>query len=303
MCGIMGMSWMEGAISPGRRAILSNHLAIGNDKRGGHSWSVTALDNKEINISRGLGNMGDHAWHLADTNFYFAHTRFATIGAKTVENAHSFEIGDIIGSHNGAVSNHSELDRKYNRKCDVDSMHIFYHLNEKLPLDTIEGYGAIEWVSKKDLTKIYLSKLKGGSLAIFGIGSPEDAKTKGVVWSSDEKHLLEALFAAGIKEFFPYKVEEGVVFFATNGEVYIDNHRKLEIGKEVHRKATSYYEHDSYSGYTNRSSFQTTGGSTNSSTKSESNTERDYADWQEWIAYCEANEGKATSGASCSTTA
>jgi len=303
MCGIFGYNFKEGTISDGRRAILGNNLARLNDKRGGHSWGVCSIDGNTTDINRGLGDMADHAWHLADAKFVMAHTRYATIGAKTVENAHPFEIGNIIGAHNGGVTNHYELDKKYKRTTTVDSQHLFYHLNDNLPFSDIEGYGAIEWLSKNELAagvqRVFLSRLKGGNLAIFGIGDPAAEKSDGVVWSSDEKHLLEALFNSGIENFYPYKVEEGAIFYVQNGEVYIDHHKKCELGKEVHRKTANSWDHSSSGGV--RTHHNTNYNKGNTSTKSDtfvSPTERDLTDWKEWNLYCEQREGDNVEDAS-----
>ena len=300
MCGIFGYNFKEGAISEGRRAILGNNLARLNDKRGGHSWGVCSIENGEANITKGLGDMGDHAYTLADSKFVMAHTRYATIGAKTVENAHPFEIGKIIGAHNGGVINHYELDKKYKRDCKVDSQHLIHHLDSDLPFSDIEGYGSLEWLRRdemeKGLNRVFLSRMKGGMLAIFGIGDPAAPKSDGIVWSSDEKHLLEALFAAGIEDFYPYKVEEGAIFYVQDGEVYIDHQKKCDLGKEAHRKGQQSWE--SYgSGYGVQTRHQSTykGGGNNGNNKSDSvhsnPQERDLTDWREWNLYCEEREG------------
>lgn len=307
MCGIFGYSFKEGTISAGRRAILGNNLARLNDKRGGHSWGVCSIEDGDTNITRGLGDMGDHAYTLADASFVMAHTRYATVGAKTVENAHPFEIGNIIGAHNGGVINNLELDKKYKRDCKVDSMHFFHHLDKDLPFGDIEGYGSIEWLRRDELKngnpRIFLSRMKGGMLAIFGIGDPAAPKSEGIVWSSDEKHLLEALFTAGIENFYPYKVEEGAIFYVQDGEVYIDHHKKCDI-KEAHRKSTTTWEgYGSYGVSTRHSTHYSGNYSSNHSSSSKSNVttvapqERDLTDWREWNQYCEERENDNTDGA------
>lgn len=301
MCGIFGYSFKEGAITAGRRAILGNNLARLNDRRGGHSWGVCSIEDGDTNITRGLGDMGDHAYTLADAPFILAHTRYATIGAKTVENAHPFEIGNIIGAHNGGVVNHFELDKKYKRDCKVDSMHFFHHLDADLPFGDIEGYGSIEWLRRDELNnglaRIFLSRMKGGMLAIFGIGDPAAPKSDGIVWSSDEKHLLEALFTAGIENFYPYKVEEGAIFYVQDGEVYIDHHNKCEIGKEAHRKGvTSTWENNYSYGVSTRHQTSYPG----ISRKTEDVVvphDRDLTDWREWNTYCEERENDNADGA------
>ena len=296
MCGIFGYNFKDGAISAGRRAILGNNLARLNDKRGGHSWGVCSIEDGDTNITRGLGDMGDHAYSLADAKFVLAHTRYATIGAKTVENAHPFEIGNIIGAHNGGVTNHFELDKRYKRDCKVDSMHFFHHLDDDLPFGDIEGYGSIEWLRRDELEsgveRVFLSKMKGGMLAIFGIGDPAAPKSDGIVWSSDEKHLLEALFTAGIENFYPYKVEEGAIFYVQDGEVYIDHHKKCDIGKEVHRKGavTTWEGYGSGYGVSTRH-HSSSAVPTKPDTNNTSPQERDLTDWREWSLYCEEREG------------
>lgn len=303
MCGIFGYNFKEGTITEGRRAILGNNLARLNDKRGGHSWGICSIEGNAADINKGLGDMADHAWHLSDAKFVMAHTRYATIGAKTVENAHPFEIGQIIGAHNGGITNHNELDKKYKRTTTVDSQHIFYHLNENRSFGDLEGYGAIEWLRKDELAagiqRVFLSRLKGGNLAIFGIGDTAAEKSDGVVWSSDEKHLLEALFNSGIENFYPYKVEDGSIFYIQDGEVYTDNHKKCELGKEVHRKGNTQWEHEYSSGSGVRTPHSTSynkpvGGKTESFV---SPTERDLTDWREWSLYCEEREGDTDANA------
>jgi hypothetical protein len=312
MCGIFGYNFKEGAITAGRRAILGNNLARLNDKRGGHSWGVCNIEDGATSISRGLGDLADHAFHLADGKFVMAHTRYATIGAKTVENAHPFEIGNIIGAHNGGCINNYELDKKYKRDCKVDSMHFFHHLDADIPFLDIKGYGSLEWLRKDELDKglerVFLSRMKGGMLAIFGIGDPAAPKSDGIVWSSDEKHLLEALFTAGIEEFYPYKVEEGAIFYVQDGEVYIDHQKKCEIGEEAHRKgAVNTWEgHGTSYGVQTRhqSNYKGGGNSTTTTTKSDtvSSQDRDLTDWREWNLYCEEREGDdSETGTTCET--
>lgn len=229
MCGIFGYSFKNGKMSPARRAILAANLARYNDERGGDSWGVVGLDDDEPQIARGLGDLSDNAFELCEHNTLFAHTRWSSCGETNLKNAHPFKIGNIVGAHNGMIHNHEELCKKYRRKFEVDSMHIFAHLNEGRSFEELIGYGAIEWIYRDEPNEIYLSKLVDGELAIYGVGDDED-NTDGVIWSSSFKHLQKAMSAAGIDNVFRYEVRRGNVFMVKNGALKQDD-MKVKITK------------------------------------------------------------------------
>ncbi len=207
MCGLFGFDLSRYQLPLERRVALAAVLATGNDNRGGDSWGWFSPGR---GTARGLGDIAGQTSKFFNSPILMAHTRKATIGAITKENSHPFDIGNIIGAHNGMITNHEELNRLYERQCQVDSMHIFHHINESRGLEDINGYGAISFIRKDEgLNKVYLVKLSAGDLAVYGIGKDPD-NCKGVIWSSDEDHLKAALTAANINA-FPYQVDSGEV--------------------------------------------------------------------------------------------
>ena len=193
MCGLFG--WIinehdDNAVSASKMHIVGTVLAARNDERGGDSWGY--FDGQRV--ERGLGDIldahGDNS--LAQSAFMLAHTRLATTGAKTVENAHPFEVvgsvRHIIGAHNGMVSNHVMLNTKYHRTCQVDSMHIFEHLANGVKPKDITAYGAITYQSADG---VFASRFHGGQLSAVTVAG-------GLIWSSAADSLMLALRIARI---------------------------------------------------------------------------------------------------------
>lgn len=218
-------------------------LALGNESRGTQAYGCYVPGK----VFKGLGGLSQAAIKMVKEPILMMHSRLPTAGANTVENAHPFEIKgskfNIIGAHNGMVMNHHELNNRYGRKHEVDSMHIFSNLAEGEGLDDIYGYGAIEWASNDKPDIINLCKLSGGELAIYGIGENPD-KVKGVVWSSDEDHVLQALQTIGV-QYFAYEVKIGQVYCVQDGTLFYSSFngmKSLALGE----KANYYMDPNSW---------------------------------------------------------
>jgi hypothetical protein len=220
MCGIYGWQLkQEAKLSTERRTAVAVTLGLNNDKRGGDSWGWYAPNDGAY--KRGLGDVTYVARKGARYTSLIAHTRFGTHGSKSVDNAHPFRIGGLVGAHNGIIYNHMELNRKYGRKFDVDSQHIFAHLTEKLPLSELEGYGTVEYVKEDQPESIWLAKLTdSGQLTIIGTEF-------GVFWSSEASHLTAALKAGGITKHTDYALEHGKLYEVVGGELFI--HSKTDV--------------------------------------------------------------------------
>lgn len=140
----------------------------------------------------------------------FLHTRHATTGDITKQNSHPFEIGGLIGAHNGIVYNHETLNKTYGRKCAVDSMHIFEHISQGLALADVEGYGAIEFVRDGEL---FIGYCNGGQLH----AARTDA---GIVYASTDDAIEDACAAAGITLETFYKLDTGRLYRVASDNLY-----------------------------------------------------------------------------------
>ena len=105
----------------------------------------------------------------SDTSIVLGHTRFATTGAKVVTNAHPFNIGEVVGIHNGVIYNYNQVARELGKTIpQVDSEVIFQSLNRKeksKAFESINGDFAVAW-AKENNTTLHLAREEGRPIVI-----------------------------------------------------------------------------------------------------------------------------------------
>lgn len=235
MCGLFGFQFNPEALPlPEERAILAYLLGDRAETRGAHACGFAAyalMDNTlSIHKESTAFTRSEMVTKVAQTVNVIAHTRFATVGARTERNAHPFVYGNTVGCHNGGIYNHREIGEKYGIEYEVDSEILISHIDNEFDCKELTGYGAVTWFDKRDPGAAYLCRMRSGDLVV------ERLPNGGIVWGSTAHILSSAMTPLGwYKESRAFQLDEGQVYRAHCGTITaIDRHITLEGGRIVH---------------------------------------------------------------------
>jgi hypothetical protein len=169
------------------------------------------------------------------------HTRAASTGGVTLDNQHPFvfhagEPGTpewertVCGIHNGIISNHLEMNQKYSRGFEVDSMHIYKHLAERRVTSELTGYGNLAWYEFRpdDPTgTLYFLRFNSSDLHVAKMVSGE------VVFCSERDPIERAAKMCGGEVKVFHTLEEEHVYFirhSPEGEAVLYKSAKVPFG-------------------------------------------------------------------------
>ena len=246
MCGIVAAASQSNVIN-----ILADGLKH-LEYRGYDSSGIAIIQNKNISSYKKEGNVSELTKSLdsdLNSNIGIAHTRWATHGKPSEENAHPhISDGNIAIVHNGIIENYLEIKNKFFKNVDFSSetdSEILAHLinfyaNENeileavhLALKEVKGSYALAVLDKKNPNKLVVAR--NGSPLLIGLGENTN------YIASDAQALIEHTSK------FVY-LEDGDFASVTSEEVKIYNKDKKNIRREI-KKSKLSLNNNSKNGY------------------------------------------------------
>jgi len=207
MCGIIGMIGDEFSVQKDLIAALKRLEYRGYDSAG--YATVGGSMAKEVGYVDKLLKAKDEKSTLG-----ISHTRWATHGGITKENAHPHTNGEVFLVHNGIIENYAEIRKslsKYEFRSETDSEVIMHFLADKLKfgmspgeamkefINTARGTFAVLWFEKgKDTlyamkrdSPLVLGLCRGRIILASDIYAFSDRSNKAIFFDDEEYAIIE----------------------------------------------------------------------------------------------------------------
>ncbi|RNC79234.1 glutamine--fructose-6-phosphate transaminase (isomerizing) [Piscirickettsia salmonis] len=234
MCGIVG----KVSTTPCSEFLINGLKRL--EYRGYDSAGVAVIQNNQITRIRSLGKVANleaevSLFDLEKASVGIAHTRWATHGEPSVENAHPHQSGNIALVHNGIIENYLELKKNletagyiFESGTDTEVAAHFIHHTLKTSSSiidalvkanqTLTGAYAMALIDSEIPDKIYV--IRSGSPLVIGLGDNEN------YISSDSLSL------GHLTEEFIY-LEEGDIAEITTQNITVYNSQGDLVKREV----------------------------------------------------------------------
>lgn len=257
MCGIYGIAkspvpYTKKQLKTAKKVL--REIAIDSETRGSHSSGIASVGletkiYKSLLKSSKFVTSKDYTRALSSiannsSQILLGHTRFATEGAISVQNAHPFKVGGVVGAHNGCVYNIDEMKTKLNKDCPVDSQLIFKSIDKADGIqDAIKYFDsdfALSFV-KDNPQILHLCREDNRPLFVAYVTS-----LKTLFYASEGDFIEDALIMAGINDVEVYQLSKNNLYSYNVNQFTDENTNVTKTSFDYESRVYKYYTLNSY---------------------------------------------------------
>ena len=235
MCGIYGFC----GVQTKKTTKIIKRLGINNITRGRDSTGIAIISKDRTELQKSIVDAVDFYrnnnvlqaisnFRKSDNTIAIGHTRLATHGRITKDNAHPFQIAKVIFAHNGIISNFYGLQDTYKTNFEVDSQIIGYLIateGMKKAFESISGSFTVPFIMVDDPEVLHVATHNQDFA--FAI------RDRQMYYSSDMMDLKDAL--RGQKGFTFCEGGDSLIY------TFFDNGKKIDIVKTPFKAKTWEY--------------------------------------------------------------
>lgn len=231
MCGLIGASAPKGTKIPRKDITL---LYLLSRERGEDSCGFTNISNHCWYTGKPdlFVNIDYYNKHVSNVrNTFLGHTRKKTRGKVTLKNAHPFDVGNIIGTHNGTIYNYKTVAKNLGvvlEDDDVDSLILYRAIDEvgiKKALPEFAGsLGLAYWDTRNESLNLY----RFDKPLFYGMKD-------GILYYASLEKYLKSLGCEEIKE-----IQEHTLYQIKNGKVVDARNLKKDMSPKTKKEWDTY---------------------------------------------------------------